>query len=94
MKPSQTGEILKSTIFCDVTSCDPAQVGQHFGGTTCLHLHNRRVSQARNQQEASRGFDTVHSYETLVNLLDYRMSHPRRFTLHSHCCKNLKSNTA
>jgi hypothetical protein len=34
--------ILKSTIFWDITPCNPLSVNRHFGGTYHLHLQGQR----------------------------------------------------
>jgi hypothetical protein len=39
----------KKSIFWDATPCIPLKVHRSFGGTSSLHLHGRRISQARNQ---------------------------------------------
>jgi hypothetical protein len=44
--------LMKSSIFWDITSCSPLNVNWRFGGTCCLHLQGRRISQARNQRES------------------------------------------
>jgi hypothetical protein len=36
---------IKSSIFWDITPCSPLKLNQRFGGTCCLHLHGRRISQ-------------------------------------------------
>jgi hypothetical protein len=41
-------------IFWDKTPCSPLKVNRRFGGTCCLHLQGRRISQPRNRREASR----------------------------------------
>jgi hypothetical protein len=43
---------MKSTIVWDVTPCSPIVARCRFGGTYCPHHQVRRVSQARNLQEA------------------------------------------
>jgi hypothetical protein len=43
---------MKSSIFLDITPCNPLKVNRRFGGTCRLHLQERRISQARNQLEA------------------------------------------
>jgi hypothetical protein len=43
---------MKSTIFWDITPCNPLKVNQRFGGTYHLHLQGRRISQARNQYKS------------------------------------------
>jgi hypothetical protein len=37
-----TAPTMKSTIFWDVTQCDPVEVHQRFGGLYCLHPQSRR----------------------------------------------------
>jgi hypothetical protein len=43
---------VKSSIFWDITPCNPLKVSRHFGGTCRLHLQSRRLTQARNQHDA------------------------------------------
>jgi hypothetical protein len=40
---------MKSSVFWDVTPCNPVEASQSFGGTYRLHLQAEGVSQARNQ---------------------------------------------
>jgi hypothetical protein len=42
----------KLFYLLDITPCGPMKVNQRCGGTRCLHLQGRRISQARNQREA------------------------------------------
>jgi hypothetical protein len=44
--------VVKSSIFWDITPCGLLKVNWHFTGPCGLHLHGRRISQARNQHEA------------------------------------------
>jgi hypothetical protein len=46
-----TAVVMKSTIFWDITPCNPLEVNPRFGETYRLHLQGRRVRQARNQSE-------------------------------------------
>jgi hypothetical protein len=46
-------------IFWDITLCSLLKGNQRFGGTSCLHLWGRRISQARNQREAVRKQSSV-----------------------------------
>jgi hypothetical protein len=50
--------MLEIIFFCgalwNITSCSPLSVNRRFGETCRLDLEGRRVSQARNQQAASR----------------------------------------
>jgi hypothetical protein len=46
---------IKGAVLWIVVSCISEKV-RHFGSTYCLHLRGWGVSQARNQQEASRNF--------------------------------------
>jgi hypothetical protein len=41
----------KSSIFWDITPCNPWKFKRHFGGSCRLHLRGRRVCQARSQHE-------------------------------------------
>jgi hypothetical protein len=43
---------MKTSVFWDITPCNPLKVGRRFGGTCRLHHQGRRISQARNQHEA------------------------------------------
>jgi hypothetical protein len=43
---------MKSSIFWDITPCNPMKVNRRFEGTCRLHLQDRRISQARKQHEA------------------------------------------
>jgi hypothetical protein len=45
----------RCAVLCcfDMMPCSLVGVHSRFGGTNCLHLQVRRVSQARNQQEAA-----------------------------------------
>jgi hypothetical protein len=47
-----TAVVIKSFIFWDITPCSPLKVSRLFGRTYRLHLHGRRISQARIQREA------------------------------------------
>jgi hypothetical protein len=44
--------VVKNSVFWDITLRNPAKVNRHFGGTCCFHY--QRMSQAGNQQAASR----------------------------------------
>lgn len=43
---------MKSSVFLDVTPCRLLKVSWCCGGTCYLHLHGKRINQARNQCEA------------------------------------------
>jgi hypothetical protein len=43
---------MKSSIFWNITQCYPLKVNRRIEGTCHLHLHGRRINQARNQLEA------------------------------------------
>jgi hypothetical protein len=45
---------LKSTVLLDVTPYRAVNVHENFGGTYCLHLQGRILSQARSLQKAKR----------------------------------------
>jgi hypothetical protein len=45
---------MKSSIFWDITPCDPLKDSRRFGVTCRLHLRGRKISQARNQRESRR----------------------------------------
>jgi hypothetical protein len=46
----RTAEVMKSSVFWDITPRSPLKVNWRFGGTYRLHFQGRRMSQARNQQ--------------------------------------------
>jgi hypothetical protein len=43
---------MKNSIFWDITPCIPLKFNRCFGGKYRLHLQGRRISQARNKEEA------------------------------------------
>jgi hypothetical protein len=45
-------DILKSTIFLDITPCSLLKVNRRFGETYRLYLQGRKISRARNQRES------------------------------------------
>jgi hypothetical protein len=86
----------RDSIFWDITLCSLLKVNRQFGGTCYLHLQGWRVSEARNKHETgSSTFNPDNEgdvflrkvcfpYTTWYYILDIR-------TLHSQCCKNLKT---
>jgi hypothetical protein len=46
-----TTKYFKSAVFWDITPWSPLKVNRRFGGTYCLHLQGRRISEASNQRE-------------------------------------------
>jgi hypothetical protein len=44
-------EVMKSSIFRDITPCSSLRVIGRFGGICRRHLQDRRISRARNQHE-------------------------------------------
>jgi hypothetical protein len=44
---------LKMVIFWDVTPSSPVEVYRCFGGTYCLCLQDRRISQATSEEEVA-----------------------------------------
>jgi hypothetical protein len=88
--------ILRSDILWNVTPCSPIVVDRRFVGTYCLHLQGRRVSQARNQQEASGKhysffYDIEYHYDITLEKLNLQTLHIRRrhidalFLINSFC---------
>jgi hypothetical protein len=71
MKFSENAYRMKSSLLWDIMPCSPLKANQRFGGTRCLHLQSRRISQARNQREAgskhSLKMEAACSSETLVD---------------------------
>jgi hypothetical protein len=47
-----TAAVMESSIFWDITPCNPVRVCRRLGGKNSFHLEGQRVSQARNQHEA------------------------------------------
>jgi hypothetical protein len=48
-----TAVVRKSSFFWKIAPCSQFKVNRPFGGTRRLQLQGRRISQARNQREAS-----------------------------------------
>jgi hypothetical protein len=42
-----TAVVLKSSVFCDITSCSQLKVIRRFGVTCRLHLQGRRILEAK-----------------------------------------------
>jgi hypothetical protein len=60
---------IKSTVFCHVTSCIPIEFRGRFGGTYCLCLQGRRITQARTGKKAtSRAWLTKFSEENSTSV--------------------------
>jgi hypothetical protein len=53
-----TTEVMKSSLFWDITPCSPLKVNRRFGATCGLHL--RRINHARNQHEAGSKHNLAH----------------------------------
>jgi hypothetical protein len=47
------GRCPKASAFSGITPCSLFKVNHYFGGTYRLHVQGRRMSQSRNQHEAS-----------------------------------------
>jgi hypothetical protein len=47
-----TAAVMNSSAFWDKPPCNPLKINRRFGGTCCLNLHGRKISQERNQHEA------------------------------------------
>jgi hypothetical protein len=43
---------MKSTVFWNITPCNPLSTNRRLGGTYRLHLQGQRISRARNQRES------------------------------------------
>jgi hypothetical protein len=79
-------EVMKSSVFCDITPCSPLKVNQRFGGTCRLHLQGRRICQARNQRGSRwKAQMSINCQRTIGRYM------PEDRTLHYHRCENLKS---
>jgi hypothetical protein len=48
-----TAVVMKSSNFWDITTHSPLKVNRSFGGTYCLRLEGRRISEARSQTDVS-----------------------------------------
>jgi hypothetical protein len=74
---SCSGDIhLTSYVFWDITLYSPVKVNRRFGGTYCLHLQGRSISQVRNQNGAGikqrSPYCLLHAYFLLCPLFDPR----------------------
>jgi hypothetical protein len=49
-----TPVVMESSIFCDITPCNPLKVNRRFRGTCRLHLQYRRISQAKKKNQRER----------------------------------------
>jgi hypothetical protein len=90
VKSTGSFDMLKSTIFWDITPCSQLRVIRRFRGTYCLHLQGRKISRARNQHESRRRYVPPKCWLTLNGLLGL-ISQKEDDTLHNHHCENLKS---
>jgi hypothetical protein len=43
---------INTSIFWDITPCDPLKVNRRFGRTYGIHIQGQRLNQARNQRGA------------------------------------------
>jgi hypothetical protein len=57
--------VIKSTIFWDITPCSPLKVNRRFGETSCLHLQGWGASQCRARGSSQCHFKTVHKEVSL-----------------------------
>jgi hypothetical protein len=66
--------LMKYSVFWIVSPCSPLQANRYFGEARCLHLQDRKISQARNQHEAvgkqSRASHLLHVYILLRLFFD------------------------
>jgi hypothetical protein len=97
----------KSSTFLDIMLCSLLKVNQCFRGTCCLHLHDQKISQARNQLCLPSDFMLVSylAYSLTLKMeatsssemwADFQQQTTWRYipedkTLHNHCCENLES---
>jgi hypothetical protein len=51
--PGEGYVVMKSSVFLDIMPCSLLKVNQRFRRTRHIHFQSRRISQARNQCEAS-----------------------------------------
>jgi hypothetical protein len=80
---------LNSSVFWDITSCNPFKVSRRFG-VTCRYLEGRRICQARHQREAGSKHSSASSETSIDFQLTIRRYIPKDRTLHNHRCENLK----
>jgi hypothetical protein len=59
-----------------VIPCSPLKLNRHLGGTCRLHLQDRRISQARNQQVASRALHVTFQKTEPFITISVRTSYP------------------
>jgi hypothetical protein len=87
--------VVKSTIFWDITPCNPLRVNRRFGGIYRLYLQGRKVSRARAQRESRwkpDPMEAICSSETSVNFQrTTRRYNPKDGTFNNHRCENLES---
>jgi hypothetical protein len=59
--PRKRGQkrIQKRSAFWDITPRNPLKINRRFEETCPLHLHSRRISQARSHREAGRNQSSV-----------------------------------
>jgi hypothetical protein len=58
--------VMKSSVFWDVTMCNPSKVNLYFGRTCRLHFQRQRISQIRNSHEAGLDIETVSSASKFI----------------------------
>jgi hypothetical protein len=87
-----TFQKLNSTVFWVITPWSSNRT-RRFGGNCRLHLQDRRVNQARNQQKHSQlKTKAICSFETSCSLRTTRHYNPEDRHLHSHRRDSLRSN--
>jgi hypothetical protein len=95
----------KNTIFWDIRLCSQVETGRHSGGADWLHLQGRRTNQASSQQKvewkqisclayfSTLKMEAVCSSKSFIRIYQSTQRYiPEGSTIHSHRCKNLKSN--
>jgi hypothetical protein len=68
-----TAVVMNSSILCSITQCSLLKVNQRFEGTFRLHFQGRKISQARNQEDAD------NKQSSCVKCMEYYISYPYMF---------------
>jgi hypothetical protein len=77
-----------SSIFWDITQCNPLKVNRRFGGTCRLSLQVRRMSQSSSVKASGKQISSETSVDFQRTTWRYV---PEDITLHNQNCENLKS---
>jgi hypothetical protein len=93
-------KVVWTNEYLNMKLCNPMRVDRCFCRTCRLHLHSRRVSQARNQREVGLFLGLFFDPEKWGDFFlrnncclstDYAALCPRRWNSRNHRCENLRS---